>query len=484
MTSCFEEGRGNSGPCRFVIMRFPTWLQADWKDDEARFRGQKGYTMKILSGILFAAFAYAASSAGQQAGGADSLLEEGTLANCVRYALSHQPSIQQSLLDEQIADRIINGKLADWFPQISVGLNAQHFFQIPVTIVGGTPLNVSLDNASTGTLSVSQTLFDRDVLLASSTAGDVREASRHRTTGNTIDVVVNVSKAFYAALLTRQQIRVLDDDILRLQQSLKDAFAQYQGGVVDKTDYKRATVSLNNAKAERTQSVELMKARDAFLKEQMGYPAEGALELAYDSTQMENGILLDTTAAVRYENRVEYRLLEVQRRLAEANLDYNDWSFLPALSAFGDYNMNYQSTKIPPLYRHNYPSSFVGLQLSFPIFEGGKRIQEIKQAGLEVRRAEFDIALFKNAVSTQYAQSMADYRSNLNTYDVLKTNLELADDVYRTIQLQYRAGTKTYLELISAETDLRTAQLNRTNALYQVLRSKLDVQKALGTVQY
>lgn len=440
--------------------------------------------MKILLCFLFAAFACAVPAAGQQAGDGDSLLAEGTLRNCVRYALSHQPSIQQSLLDEQITDRIINGKLADWFPQINLSLNAQHFFQIPVAIVGGVPVNASLDNASTGTLSVSQTLFDRDVLLASSTAGDVRLASRHRTTGNTIDVVVNVSKAFYAALLTRQQIRVLDDDILRLQQSLKDAFAQYQGGVVDKTDYKRATVSLNNAKAERTQNVELMKARDAFLKEQMGYPAEGALELAYDSTQIENGILIDTTAAVRYENRVEYQLLEVQKRLAEANLDYNDWSFLPSLSAFGDYNLNYQSTRIPSLYRQNYPSSFVGLQLSFPIFEGGKRIQEIKQASLEVRRAEFDIALFKNAVNTQYAQAMADYRSNLNTYDVLKTNLELADDVYRTIQLQYRAGTKTYLELISAETDLRTAQLNRTNALYQVLRSKLDVQKALGTVQY
>jgi outer membrane protein len=124
------------------------------------------------------------------------------------------------------------------------------------------------------------------------------------------------------------------------------------------------------------------------------------------------------------------------------------------------------------------------VQLSFPVFEGGKRIQEIREASLEVRRAEYDIARFKNAVNTQYAQAMADYRSNLNTYNVLKANLELADDVYRTIQLQYRAGTKTYLELISAETDLRTAQLNRTNALYQVLRSKLDVQKALGTVQY
>jgi outer membrane protein len=440
--------------------------------------------MKILSGILFATFMVALPAAGQQAGGGDSLLEEGTLGNCVRYALSHQPSIRQSLLDEQIADRKINSKLADWFPQINLSLGAQHFYQIPVSIVGGIPVNVSLDNASTGTLSVTQTLFDRDVLLASSTAGDVREGSRERTAVNTIDVVVNVSKAFYAALLTRQQIRVLDDDILRLQQSLKDAFAQYQGGIVDKTDYKRATVSLNNAKAERTQNVELMKARDAFLKQQMGYPAEGTLELAYDSTQMESGILIDTTAKARYENRVEYRLLEVERRLAEANLDYNDWSFLPSLSAFGDYNMNYQSTQISSLYRHNFPSSFIGLQLSFPLFQGGKRIQEIKQASLEVRRAEYDITLFRDAVSAEYARALADYRSNLNTYDVLKVNLDLADDVYRTIRLQYRAGTKTYLELISAETDLRTAQLNRTNALYQVLRSKLDVEKALGTVQY
>ena len=440
--------------------------------------------MRLLSCVLFAALVSGGTAAGQQPGGQDSLLEEGTLLNCVRYALSHQPSIQQSLLDEQISDRRINAKLADWFPQINLNISAQHYYQLPVTVAGGTPIYVSLTNTSTGSLSVTQTIFNRDVLLASSTAGDVRELSRHRTAVNTIDVVVSVSKAFYAALLTRQQIRVLDDDILRLEESLKDAFAQYRGGVVDKTDYKRATVSLNNAKAERMQSVELLKARDAFLKTQMGYPAAGALELAYDSTQMESGVLVDTTKAVQYQDRVEYRLLEVEKRLAEANLDYNSWSFIPSLSAFGGYSMNYQSQEIPVLYKDNFPTSFIGLQLSFPVFQGGKRIQEIKQAGLEVRRLEYDIALFRNAVNAEYAQAMANYRSNLNTYEVLKANLELADDVYRTIQLQYRAGTKTYLELISAETDLRTAQLNRTNALYQVLSSKLDVQKALGTVQY
>ena len=440
--------------------------------------------MKIMSCVLFSALVCGDLASGQTTAGDDSLLQEGTLSECVRYALAHQPAVRQSLLDEEITDRIIGGKLADWFPQINLNISAQHYYQIPVTIVGGSPLNVSLTNASTGSLSATQTLFNRDVLLAATTAGDLRDESRRRTASTSIDVVVSVSKAFYAALLTRQEIRVLDDDILRLEQSLKDAFAQYQGGVVDKTDYKRATVSLNNAKAEWRQNMELLKARDAYLKAQMGYPGSGPLVLAFDSSKTESEILIDTTQTVRYETRVEYQILRLQKSLAEANLHYSSMGFLPSIFAFGNYSMNYQSPQIPSLYTHDYPSSFVGVQLSLPIFLGGKRLQEISQANLEVRRAEYDIDQFKNTVSAQYAQAIADYRSSLNTYNVLKENLALADDVYKTIQLQYRAGTKTYLELISAETDLRTAELNRTDALYQLLSSKLDVQKALGTVQY
>jgi outer membrane protein TolC len=80
--------------------------------------------------------------------------------------------------------------------------------------------------------------------------------------------------------------------------------------------------------------------------------------------------------------------------------------------------------------------------------------------------------------------ALANYKSNLNNYKVLSDNLQLAQDVYRTIQLQYKAGTKSYLEFITAETDLRDAQVNQTNALYQLLVSKLDMQKTLGTISF
>jgi outer membrane protein len=58
----------------------------------------------------------------------------------------------------------------------------------------------------------------------------------------------------------------------------------------------------------------------------------------------------------------------------------------------------------------------------------------------------------------------------------------LAEEVYNTLQLQYKSGIKTYLDVLTAENDLRSAEANRNNALFQVMSGKLDLEKALGLI--
>jgi outer membrane protein len=216
----------------------------------------------------------------------------------------------------------------------------------------------------------------------------------------------------------------------------------------------------------------------------MGYPTNSVLKLVYDHAQMENDIYVDTTGAINFENRIEYQILQTTHSLQQANLNYNKWSFIPSLKAFGQYNFIFFNDKFSELYKRSYPTAYIGLQLSFPIFEGGKRFQEIQQASLELKRSEYDIQSFKNSANTEYVQAMATYKSNLNNYRIQKDNLDLAKKVYNTIQLQYKNGIKTYLEVITAETDLRITEVNYVSALYQVLSSKLDVEKALGLLKY
>jgi outer membrane protein TolC len=153
------------------------------------------------------------------------------------------------------------------------------------------------------------------------------------------------------------------------------------------------------------------------------------------------------------------------------------------LSAFGNYNLAYQNDQFGMLYSTDYPNSFFGLTLAVPLFQGTKRIHQVRQAELQLKRMDWDFLALKKAINTEYTTAVAVYRANMNNYEVLKENMDLANDVYNIIDLQYKEGIKTYLEVIVAQSDLRTAQLNYFNALFEVLSSKIDVDKALGLIQ-
>jgi outer membrane protein len=415
---------------------------------------------------------------------ADTVLKDVTLKTAIGYAIKHQPRIQQSLLDEEITRSNIRSRLADWYPQVNFNYNLQHNFLLQQTVINGNPIKLGVNNTSAGLFTVSQTIFNRDVLLANRTRDDVLLQSKQTTSSNKIDVAVNVSKAFYDVITTMQQIRVAAENIVRTERSLKDATNQYKAGIADKIDYKRATISLNNIKAAKRINEEQVKAKTEYLKSLMGYPDSLAFSIVYDSLQMENEIIVDTLQQPDYKSRIEYRLLETQQSLLQSNVLYNKWSFLPSVSANGAYNFNFQNNDFIKLYNTNYPNSFAALTLGFPIFQGGKRKANLHTAQLQLQRNTQDIVNLKNNVNAQYAQAIANYKSSLENYLALKENVTIAKEVYDVVQLQYRSGIKTYLEVITAETDLRTSQINYLNALNQVLAAKVDVQKALGQLNY
>ena len=412
------------------------------------------------------------------------VLQTATLKNCIQYAIQHNPDIQNAQINEQVTEAEIQNKLADWYPQINFTYNLQHNFQLPTFNFNGNLSHSGTYNTSGANLALTQNIFNRDVLLASRTSKDVRLSAAENTEAQKINLAASVSKAFYDLILTEQQLKVTEEDIVRIQQSLKDAYYQYQAGIVDKTDYKRATISLNNAKAQKKFGDENLKAKYAYLKELMGYPADKTFDLEYDTTQMENQVLIDTTQTVDYNNRIEIQQLQTQEKLQQYNLQYYKWSFLPNVYAFGNYNLNYLNNKFSKLYSQSYPNSFAGITLALPIFQGGKRLQEVRQAQLQLTQAANDIRSYEHQVNTEYQNAMSAYKSNLYNFYSLQENLSLATEVYDVIQLQYRSGVKAYLDVITAESDLRTAQINYYNALYQVLSSKIDVMKSLGTIKY
>lgn len=414
----------------------------------------------------------------------DSLLQEASLENVVQYALKHQPLVQQAMIDQEITDRVIKGKLADWYPQINFVYNYQHNIILPQNIIGGNVVRFGVNNTSATQFNATQSVFNRDIVLASRTASTVRVQAEQNTSRSKIDIVVDVTKAFYDLLATTQQIKIGEEDLIRLQRSLKDALNQYNAGVVDKTDYKRATILLSNSKAILKTNHELFKYKQEYLKTVMGYPKQSELNIQYDTLQMEAEIRLDTLQQLNYVDNIDYKMLFTQRELQKANVSYSKWGYIPSINAFGSYILNFQNNNFSELYATKYPNSYIGASLQFPIFQGGKRNARIQEQEWTLKRLDSQMINLQSTLSTEYTRALGSYKSYLAAYLALKENVELAKEVYDVIQLQYKNGVRAYLDVTVAETDLRSARINYFNALYQVLASKMDVQRVLGQINY
>ncbi|MEX8548019.1 MAG: TolC family protein [Mucilaginibacter sp.] len=417
----------------------------------------------------------------------DSLSPVVSLQECIRYALKNQPVLRQTQLDQEINERNIDIALSAWLPQLNGTGSLQHYFELPTsafpnTAGGTTVTRLGLYNNSTLTLGASQVIYNNDVLLASRGAKYSRRFYQQNTQVSQVNTVADVSKAFYDVLLSQKQLDIINADIARLRLALKDAYAQYQAGVVDKIDYKQATIALNNALASYKATQEAVKSKTAVLRQFMGITAERTIMPVYDSVRLEQETHIDTMQMLDVRNRPEYQQLETQRNLQNLNVSYYKWGFLPSVGAFGNYNVNFLNNQFSDLYNKGFPNSLIGLNLSIPIFQGTRRLQNLRKARLQVDRADLDIVNLHTQINTEYEQALSNYKSSYFDLQTLKQNVDLSRDVYNVVFLQYREGIKTYLDVIVAQSDLRTSELNYNNALFTLLSSKIDLQRALGSL--
>lgn len=436
----------------------------------------------IMRGIfLFASFLM--SSAFLAQGQEETGLPKGaSLQDCIDFALQNRGNVQQALIDEEIGERDIAIALSGWFPQISANAQYNRNIIIPTNVIGGQVIRMGQNHSAAGVLQADQQILNPQLIQASKAVGHIRQQNVQNTESALINTVVEVSKGYYDILTTEEQLKIIDENIARLDKQFADARARYDAGLADPTDYKRAQISLSNARVDRARNQEVRKYKYAYLKELIGLDTDEELYLSFDNAAMESEILLDTTTQLQYQNRVEYRQLETARQLQSLNTQYHKWTFLPNVSAFYNYAWDFRHNSFSDLFGQDYPRSVFGLSLSIPIFQGTKRTQEIRRSRLQEERLDWDAVNLRNRIHSEYELAMATYKAGLADLHAARSNVTLSEEVYNTIKLQYDEGIKTYLDLMTAETDLRTTQLNYLSTLYNVLSGKLDVQRALGTI--
>ncbi len=421
----------------------------------------------------------------------DSAFHRFSLQQAVDYAAKNNVQVKNALLDVQIQVQTNKDVTSAAYPQINGNASITDNVKIPVSLVPGeffgqppgtyVPIKFGVKYNAIGGISLDQILFDGQVfvgLQARKTAIDFQQKNAEVTEEM---IKTNIHKIYYQLVVSKTQIELLDANIARAEKQLHDITEMYKNGFAEKVDVNRASVQLANFQTEKVKAENQVNNGYLGLKLLMGMPVRDSLVLTdtlnYD--QVREGLL--DIGIFKYSDRKEYQYAELGIKLYEYNIKRYKLSKVPTVNLNGYYNKNAQRNSFDFFKGGQwYDISAITLKVNIPIFHGFSTRAKIEQANLELKKNINQRENLKNSIDNDITQAQNNFHSAIATLDFQKQNMELAGTVYDQTKKKYEVGTASVTDITVAETDLKTAQTNYINALYDAIIARVDYLRAIG----
>jgi len=365
-----------------------------------------------------------------------------TVQQAVEYAKQNNASVKNALLNIQVQEQTNRGITAAALPTVSASGGLTDYIDIPTSLIpgqffgqpAGTFIPVQFGtkyNANAG-LQLQQLLFDGQVFVGLQARRTSMEFQKKNAEVTEEAIKTNIYKIYYQLVVSKSQIDLLDANIARLEKLKHDANELYKNGFAEKLDVDKVDVQLSNLQTEKQKALNSIEIGYLGLKTLMGMPVKDTLVLTDKITedQIKQDILTDT--AYQYTNRVEYQYLSLVKRLNEYNIKRYQLSYLPTLALSGVYSKQAQRTTFDIFAKDGswFTTSYIGLNLSVPIFSGFSKEAKVKQSKIELQQTENTLNNLKLSIDNDVRQAQLNFSSAVKTMDFQKKNMQLAENVY------------------------------------------------------
>ena len=405
------------------------------------------------------------------------------------YAMQHGNTAANNALDNKITKWRTVEILAQGLPIISATGGIQNTYKIGTSLIpaktfvpgspdgtylkfpqGGTP------TAATLNLSVFVPIVDGRYVIGLKANKAFLAVAKEQTNVTEIQVRNSVANAYYAALVSEESRRIIDDNLKNVKQLKYETGELYKAGFSEELDLDRITLSQSNLESQMNEAIIRAELAKAVLKEQLGLEMSSPLVLT-DSLEglfKNNPTVIDST--LDYTSRPEYKLLQLSNTIKGYDAMQTRFSGLPTISGYFNYGAtNYLVSGYPW-----FPSGNVGLTLSIPIFDSYRTGSVYQQKKLTQLKAKNDMEHFKLQAELQLKAARTNYLNALTDFETQKRSIALAQKIYDRVKAKNKEGLASSFELAQAETDLTQTQGNYVNSIYNLLLQKTELDKALG----
>ncbi|MCX2479745.1 TolC family protein [Pedobacter sp. MC2016-15] len=418
--------------------------------------------------------------------------ESWNLKACIEYGLKNNRNSVVYENEKRAADAQAREALADYLPKVTVSGSLDNNLKvqesvIPGGVFGPDPIRVAFSQKynSNATAQLDQTIYDQSLLTGLKASKYNKQQAEVNIRKSEETIIYNIGNAYYQIYVYREQLRLLKENMGTYREQVNISKLQVEKGVTLRKDLDKVTVDYNNALSQIRIAESNLTLSQNQLKYEMGYPINS--DLPVDSVSQQDVLARITESAdaapLVVTNRVDYQLSQINASLLTIDEKRIRAGAMPKLTAYARYGAVGFGNTLGPAFNELSPFSAVGIKLSIPLFDFYRRNAQYKQARYKSLNAAENLKLDEGKYELEYQNAKTKLTKAQSNLESDTRNIELAESVFKTTDLQYRKGVTDLTEWLTAQNSIKESQNNYLNSLFSFYQAKLDLQKASGSLK-
>ena len=409
-----------------------------------------------------------------------------TLDKAIELALSENPTIKIADKDIELKEVSKSEAWQNLLPSVTLDGAIQYNIKVAsmkMEAMGQTQeIKMGKDNSNTwnGALQVAIPLYAPAVYQTMKLSNSDLELAVEKSRGSRIDMINQVTKAYYQLMLAQDSYNVLQENFKLAETNFDIVNKMFEQGLVSEYDKISAEVQKNNAWPSVVSGKNAVELARLQLKVLMGITADVTLVVDDNLVNYESEMANAADTEIDINNNSSLRQIDMQTSMIGQQRKILQSAFIPTLALVGSYQYQSISNTNWNIAKYNWSdAASVTLSLSIPIYKA-KNFTSLKSNKIQLYQ------LAETRVNTErmlkmQAQSFID--NMVASSEQLTSNknaVRLAEKGVEISQKRYDIGNGTILELTNSQVQLTNTRLSYNNTIYDYLVAKSELNKVLG----
>ena len=308
------------------------------------------------------------------------------------------------------------------------------------------------------------------------------ELAVEKARASRLDMVTQVKNAYFGTLFAKEAFNVYKEVYENAVKNYDETKRKFDAQKVSEFELVRAKTTVANAvpnvyNAESSVILALWQ-----LKAVLGVDLDMNIDIAGKLEDWSQQMFYDIHQhdSISLDGNSTMKQLALQVEQLAQNIKLQKFANIPSLAMA--FNFSYISMADDVSFKEFpwSPYSTVGLSLNIPIFAGGKRYQAIRQAKNQYQQVQLQVDNTERQLKIAIRQQLNTMETNMKSYYAAQEAVAAAQKAYDIAEAAYKVGRSTLIELNDAQLALTQSQLAQSQAIYNFINAKSQLEQTLG----